>query len=217
MVYCLTTCTNNLKHLLFLCLLRKSYYIIYLRWFQLTPVMLNGYNDSDGAYVFGFILLVIYVVLVTLLQLVTRHRIIRWFLLVPTILLFCINVIHSWNYFPLLENRISCNGTKYYITWSHPFGDYQWTNYTLTKWKAIFNYETSFFGYTLSAGPFKIICDDKKQEANIVKTTTDVLVYTDGENSRNYDQYAGTQLKDHIFFLEDQCNDWVPSTCGSDT
>ncbi len=190
--------------------------ILYLQWFRLTPLMLNGHNDSDGAYVLGIILFAIYIVSGILVNL-TRRKLLAIVLFIPYLFVLWINFLHVRAYFPSLENDVVCNGSSYYITWGHPFGDYQWTNYTMTKWDGIFSYETSFFGYTPSAGPFKIICDEKKNEANFVKTKNDVLVYTDGENPRSYDEYTGIRVNDRQYFLEWQCNDWVPSTCGSET
>lgn len=52
-------------------------------------------------------------------------------------------------------------------------------------------------------------------ETNVVDRWHNTLMYTDGENPRHYDEYAGATLDDHQYFLSRECNDWVPSTCGS--
>lgn len=191
--------------------------VIYLNWFRLTPLMLNGSNDSDDAYVFGFGLLTIYSVSGLLVKLSKRNFPLKMFLLIPMVVLFSLNIVYLKFFFPRVTNNLACNGTMYYITWSHPLSDPQWSNYTLAKWKNAFTYQTQFFGYPPGAGPFEIVCDDEKGETNIVRTINNVLVYTDGANPRRYDAYAGTQLNDQQYFLAWQCNNWSPYTCGSET
>lgn len=189
--------------------------VIYSRWFQLTPLMLNGYNDSDEALAFGFILLIIYIILGIFLKNYWRYAILRGILFVPTFLFLLASVIHIISYFPSLENDIKCNGVRYYITWSHPFSDYQWTNDTLAVWKSNFSYETSFFGY--SGGPYRIVCDEEKGDTNIIRTMNGVLVETFGKEDRSYDSYAKATLQNRQYFLATQCNNWSPSICETVT
>jgi hypothetical protein len=193
--------------------------MIYIRWFQLTPLMLNGHNDSDGALVFGFILLTIHLVSVLCSNFWTHRNAARTISLCLSMLFLYVNIHHAIRYFPLLENDAKCEHARYYITWGHPFGDYQWTNYTLTKWENAFTYETSFFGYTPSAGPFEIVCDNDNEEANILKIypADKILDRTDGERPRGYINYTSAEMKDKLYFLSEQCNNWRPYTCESTT
>ena len=189
--------------------------VIYLRWFRLTPLMF--YNDPDYAYIVGLILLGLYCLFAILIKLSESKTWLKILLLIPAIFFFMGIVIHAYAFFPSVETIAKCNKKTYYITWMHPFGDYQWTFDNITIWKSVFKYESFFFGY--SGGPYEIVCDKELDEANIISAMNDmlVLVYTDGKNPRNYDRYTGAILGDHRYFLADQCNDWVPSTCGSDT
>lgn len=189
------------------------YMIIYLRWFQLTPLMF--YNDSDYAYLAGLILLGLYALFATLTRLAGRFQVLQVLLFIPSAILFLGSIAHTISFFPKVEFTTKCNGKTYYITWMHPFGDYQWTFDNVTIWTGPFTYDSFFFGY--SGGGYEIICDEEKKEANIIRMFNDVLVYTDGRNPRGYYNYTGTQLGDHLYFLAEQCNDWIPSTCGSTT
>jgi len=192
-----------------------GFIIIYLRWFKLTPLIF--YNDPDGAYIVGLILLGIFGFFVMLLKLARNRAVVKIILLVPTILFFLGNITHIIAFFPSMEFTTKCNGNTYYITWMHPFGDYQWTFYNVTIWKGVFKYKSFFFGYSPGAGPYKVICDEERNEANIVSTFTEALAYTDGANPRRYDRYVGTSLKTHRYFLAWQCNDRLPTICGSET
>ncbi|MCI0553962.1 MAG: alkaline shock response membrane anchor protein AmaP [Anaerolineae bacterium] len=183
---------------------------IYLRWFRLTPLMF--YNDPDGAYIVGLILLGLYSLFAFLIKLSKNRRFLKRFLFFPTAIFLLGNITHANAFFPSLEFASKCNGKTYYITWMHPFGDYQWIFNNVTIWKGV-KYESFFFGYSSSS--YEIVCDEDKKEANIINISNDVLAYTDGENSRIYDEYNGAILGNHQYFLSRECNDWVPSTCGS--
>lgn len=187
--------------------------IIYLRWFQLTPLMF--YNDPDLAYIVGLILLGLYAIFAILTKLSRKYQVLQALLFIPSVILFIGSIVHIVSFFPSVEFATKCNGKNYYITWMHPFGDYQWAFDNVTIWDGFFKYDSFFFGY--SGGGHEIICDEEKKEANIIRLFNDVLVYTDGESPRRYEGYTGTQLGDHLYFLSEQCNDWIPSTCGSMT
>jgi len=188
--------------------------VIYLRWFRLTPLVFDYYNDPNGAYIVGLILLSMYIASVTLVRLAKNRTTLKKTLFIPVIFFFGINVIHASSFFPSIENNIKCNGNTYYITWMHPFGDYQWTFDQLTMWRGL-KYETQFFGY--SEGPFEIVCDKEKEETNIIRAINGVLIYSHGENSRGYYGYAGAQLEEYEYFLSDRCNNWNGNTCPTET
>jgi hypothetical protein len=188
--------------------------IVYLRWFRLTPFMF-GSNDPDFAYIVGLILLAIYGLFAFLIKRAKNHRYMKGFLFFPATIIFLINIWHANAFFPSLEVTSKCNGNTYYISWMHPFGDYQWSVDNVTIWRRFLSYESFFFGY--SGGPYKIVCDDERNEANIIDISRKVLVYIDGENSQSFDRYAGIQQADNRYFLAWQCNNWFPSTCTTET
>jgi hypothetical protein len=185
--------------------------IVFLRWFQLTPLMF--YNDPDFAYIVGLILLGLYVIFATLTKLLSKFRALQMLLLIPTSIFFVGNILYILAFFPLIEFTAKCGEKTYYITWMHPFGDYQWNFYNVTIWDGPFKYDSFFFGY--SGGGYRIVCDDERNETNIINTSRDVLTYIDSNKPLLFDEYNGVQLKNHRYFLAEQCNDWVPSTCGS--
>jgi hypothetical protein len=189
--------------------------IIFLAWFRLTPLMLNGNNDSDGAYVVGLILLGIYAAFVVLYRLSTNRRIIRTISSFFVIFLFFVFIFYLIIHLPSIEYTAQCNGNSYYTTANSPLGDEQWTSSQIAIWKGPFKYNSFFISY--SGGPYKIICDQEKKEANIIDLSMNNLAYTDGANPRNYDRFVGTKLGSHLYFMSDKCNDWQPSTCASET
>lgn len=186
--------------------------VIYIRWFRLTPLMF--YNDPDGAYIVGLILLGLSSLFAFLFKRSKNRRFLKGFLFILATIFLIGNIAHINAFFPSLEFTTKCNGKTYYVTWMHPFGDYQWSFNNVTIWKGV-KYESFFFGY--SSSNYEIVCDENKKEANIINTSRDVLAYTDGENSRIYDECEGVILGNHQYFLSTQCNDWIPSTCGSVT
>jgi len=187
---------------------------IYIRWFQLTPLVFEYYNDPNGAYIFGLILLSLYSASMFALKLSTKSKLLRGLLYIPTTLFFIWNISHTTAFFPSLEFTTRCNGNKYYIAWMHPFGDYQWTFDEVTIWrKGFFKYDSFFFGY--SGGPYRIVCDEQNKTANIVNDSSDVLAYIDGENPQVFDDFATATLNNHHYFLARKCNNWTPSTCES--
>jgi hypothetical protein len=191
-----------------------GFILIYLRWFQLTPVM--GGNDPDGAYIVGLFLLGLYSFFaINLTKPSDDPAVIKMMLFILSTIFLLGNITQIIAFFPKLSSYARCAGRTYYITWLHPLADYQWTLYNLTIWKPFLSYEAHFFGY--SGGPYKILCDEEKRETNIIRIVNDVLAYTDGENPRRYDYYTSSELGEHLYFLAEQCNDWVPSTCGSMT
>lgn len=187
--------------------------IIYLRWFRLTPLVF--YNDPDFAYIVGLILLGLYALFAILTKTTRKHKILQKLLFIPSAILFIGSIGHITAFFPQIDFTAKCNNKTYYITWMHPFGDYQWIFNNLTIWHGSFKYESFFFGYEL--GSYEIVCDDEKMEANIINTSNNVLIYTDGERPRSYNRHTKTELRHHKYFLSMRCNDWVPSTCGSIT
>ncbi len=192
-----------------------AFALIYLRWFQLTPLVFSHYNDANAAYIVGLILLGTYGFFAFLIKLSKNQKLLKAILSIPAAIFLFGNILHAMTFFPSLDVIAKCNGSTYYITWMHPFGDYQWTFYNLTVWRSFLKYDSSFFGYLPGAGPYRIVCDEEKNEANIIRTMNDVLVYTDGENPRSYDEYAGIEFNGYQYFLEWQCNTWSPSTCDS--
>ena len=149
-----------------------------------------------------------------LVKLSKNRRFFRGFLSFTATIFLVGNILHVNAFFPSLDHSTKCNGKTYYITWMRPFGNYQWSFNNVTIWKDI-KYESFFFGYSSSV--YEIVCDKDKKEANIINTSRDVLAYTDGENSRVYDEYVGAILQNRRYFLSVGCNNWVPSTCGSET
>jgi hypothetical protein len=175
-----------------------------------------GNNDPDEAYVFGLILLGLFCFFATNLTKPSDDpAVIKVMLFILSTIFLLGNMAHAIAFFPTLSSSARCAGRTYYISWMHPLTDYQWTFYNLTIWKPFLTYESHFFGY--SGGPYEIVCDEERWEANIIRTFNNVLAYTDGENPRHYDEYNGARLKNHQYFLTRQCNDWIPSTCGSMT
>src|SRR5689334_13740353 len=142
--------------------------VIYLLWFQLTPLMF--YNDPDYAYIVGLILLGLYCLFVIFVKFSKSRTRLKILLLIPTALLFFGVVIHMYTFFPSVEDITECNGKAYYITWMHPFGDYQWVFNNVTIWKNTFSYESFFLSYS---GSYKAICDNKNSETHIVQTGVD--------------------------------------------
>lgn len=184
--------------------------VIYIRWFRLTPLMF--YNDPDGAYIVGLILLGFYSLFAFLIKRSKNRLFLKGFLFIVATIFLIGNIAHVNAFFPSIEFTTKCNGKTYYVTWMHPFGDYQWIFNNVTIWKRV-KYESFFFGYSSSS--YEIVCDENNKEANIINISYDVLAYTDGGNSRIYDEYEGVILGTHQYFLSRECNDWVPSTCES--
>ena len=187
--------------------------IIYSRWFWLTPLVFEYYNDPNMALIIGIILFSIFLIL-AFLFLFLKQVFLRAFILTMALLIGVVNYYQISAFFPTLENHVKCNGRNYYITWMHPFTDYQWTFDQLTIWNGL-QYESQFFGY--SQGPFEIICDEEKGVANIIQTKNGVLTYSHGKKSVPYDDWAGTQLGGSRYFLARKCNELGDSTCESKT
>jgi hypothetical protein len=181
------------------------FFSIYMRWFQLSPSIL-GENDYDNAsYTAGIILVSAYIILVILVWFAKNHPILRAFLFVPTILVFCINLIFAWIYFPSLSYNTRCNEASYYISQYRPLSDPQWSYWRLTEWKRFFNYESYFVG---NSGVSEIVCDEKNKQTNIINGPG-VLIESHGENPTVFfDEYAWAQLNKYQYFLSYKCNNW---------
>lgn len=187
--------------------------IIYSRWFWLTPLVFEYYNDPNMALIIGIILFSIFLIL-AFLFLFLKKVFLRAFILAIALLTGVVNFYQISAFFPTLENHIKCNGRNYYITWMHPFTDYQWTFDQLTIWNGL-QYESKFFGY--SQGPFEIVCDETKDMANIIRITNDVLTYSYGEMSIQYDDWTTTQLGESRYFLSFKCIELEDDICVSTT
>jgi hypothetical protein len=187
--------------------------IVYLRWFWLTPLVFEYYNDPNAGFLVGATLFIIFFIFTTIFQLL-KNGFIKSLLLPITILLAVINIWYIFAFFPMIENHAKCSGRNYYITWMHPFGDYQWIFDQLTIWEGL-HYESHFFGY--SQGPFDIICDEERGDANIIRTRNGVLTYSHGESSQGFDDYAGVEFDGHRYFLSFTCNNWHDFTCSTET
>ena len=186
----------------------------YIRWFQLTPLILLRYNDPDYACGIGLIFLVLGSIMVSLSWFVKKYGFI--FVFFAFLALFVSETLR-YQYFPELDTHTKCNGSDYYITYNHPFLDYQWSYYQVTIWRGFLHYDSQFFGYAPGAGPFDIVCDEENHETNFIEIKGNNLVYSDGHDPRYYDEYAGCQLGDHLYFLSRICNNWEPDTCESMT
>lgn len=186
---------------------------IYVRWFWLTPLVFEYYNDPNAGFLVGLTLFIIFFIFAATSYFL-KNGCIKSFIIPITILLALINISYIFAFFPLVDNHIKCNGRNYYITWMHPFGDYQWIFDELTIWNGL-HYESRFFGY--SQGPYEIICDEEQGTANIIRTINGVLTYSHGEISQGFYDYAGAELEDHRYFLAFTCNNWHDYTCPSET
>ena len=191
--------------------------IIYVRWFQIIPIELNKNNffgpsyRASNPFIVGVILFSTYIFLATATWFAKNHQTSRVFILTPTILVFCVELIFTWIFFPSQPKSARCNETTYYISKYRSLPDPQWSYWQLTKWKGITNYETHFIG---NSGISKIICDETNKQANIVNGPG-VLIETDGEKPRRFDNYAWAELKDSQYFLASECNNWESGACES--
>lgn len=187
--------------------------LIYLRWFWLTPLVFKYYNDPNAGFLVGIVLFITLLIFTAVYRR-TKNRFLKYVTLTLIALLSFINIWHIVAFFPKIENHLKCDGRIYYITWMHPWGDYQWTFDQLTVWDGL-RYESQFFGY--SQGPFEIICDEERGAANIIRTINDVLIYSHGLKKVSYDDWAGAQLGQNRYFLAWQCDEWGINTCDLET
>lgn len=188
--------------------------IIYLRWFQLTPLEFGYYNDPNGAYIFGLKLLGIYFSFLMLTRIVKNHRLLKNLFSIVTFLFLGINIIHVFFFLPRITTTTKCNGKLYFITDNSGTLGYFKSYDQLTIWKGL-QYESHFFGY--SQGPYEIICDEAQGNANIIRTINGVLTYSHGESSQSFYDYAGAEFENHQYFLAFTCNNWHDYTCPSET
>lgn len=170
--------------------------MFYVKWFRLTPWVF--FDDPTFGFVFGFILLVVHGILVKA-WFSSKDTFGRGILFFISILVFGINYLYLDVHIPRLATTTKCNGIRYNISYYAPFGDEQLQYDHLSQWKGLY-YKSSGFRYVGSAN-YKIICDEEKKEANFVDKYTKVLYYTDGENPRQYVEYAGAKLRGHRYFV----------------
>lgn len=168
--------------------------ILYLRWFYLIPCL--------PLMAFNFILLLVYGVFTGVYWIAVAKD--KAFIVKTVLFMLCIGLLGTVYldlnlHMPRIRNTAKCNGNTYYITDIQPLFDEQWTETHLTKWRSICCFGTRFFGY--SAGPFEIVCDEDNKETNFVNTYSGKLYYTDGDEVRVYQEYVGTKLENHRYFL----------------
>ncbi len=187
--------------------------IIYFRWFQLAPVDLNNrYNDPNDAYIFGLILLGIYSFLIVLSKRV-KARFARILFSILSFVFFSLLFLYVWYFMPRVTAKARCNGKTYYITYNSGTLSNFWSYDQFTRWDDLFSYETYFWGY--SSQKYRIICDEKKQEANFVRIWSDTLDYTDGIKPRRYIPFVNFRNEDHLFFISEKCNAWEVFSCST--
>ncbi|HCK64778.1 MAG TPA: hypothetical protein DHW49_00800 [Anaerolineae bacterium] len=200
------------------CLFNKKFFwivllcfgIIYARWFNLTPLFFNDYENPSESFIFGVILSSAFLLTIFLLYIINDTNI--WFAVAifATSLLF-FNILFIVMFFPSIVTSAKCNNNTYHITASPSLSDPQWIYNQFTKWDKSFQYETFFYGY--SGFQYKIICDENQNEVNVIIPGFNVIDYTYGENSRNY-LHSNGQLNDYIYTLSE---DWIfPEGCSND-
>jgi len=185
----------------FLLIVFAAFIAIYLRWYQLQPLRFDMYDD--GAYLVGLVLFGSSALSAILWGLARKYGLLRAFLLVLTVLCLLVSSFHVLLFFPVTLLAGNCNGNRYYMTAGHPFSDLQWTVHRIAVWRNMFNYESVYISRL--GGAERIVCDVKREEAHIVEDVGAVglvrerLVYTDGADSRQYDD--GARLADHQYGL----------------
>jgi len=170
--------------------------IIYIRWFLLTPLVFTNYNDPNDAYIFGVKLFFVYFIFTILSGLAkNRHIVIKPLVIMPTILLLCVNIIYIFIFVPRIIASAKCDKTQFYITSNLAFPKANVGYKQITVWNGLLKYNSSFDGYLVWSN--KIICDYEKDEVNIIEQRnryTLVYTYMDGERIRSYDPYANSEL-----------------------
>lgn len=193
------------KH--FQLLLILFFILLYFRWLYVTPLEFKYYNDPNESIIFGGGLLVFYIFTSLWLYKINNLRL-RFAVGVLTVTLFFLNLMFFLYFFPRTVTKTRCNNTNYIISTSSTLSDPQWTYYQFTKWKGI-KYETFFFGYP--GYDYKIICDEKQNEANVVIPSLEAIDYTDGASPHSY-IHSSARLNDALFIVS---NEWhIPDGCN---
>lgn len=170
--------------------------VIYVRWFQLTP--LGGSYQSLGAagVTGGLIFLFLFSGSVVFL---VRHR--KRAFLFSAVLFFVLNIYIITN-FPVLLDSAKLNGVTYYLTYTDS-GDPSFITTELTIWKGWFKHEmlqsskyAGVFNYDYDLGLVGVVADFEDYE---------ILLYSlrDGELLRSYHQR--TEYDNHLFYISREC------------
>ncbi len=172
--------------------------VLFIRWFQLSPLIFEN--------VLGFILLSICLFLVLIFRLNNNRGVFNNAVFVSTLFSLFATCWCLLIYIPSVVDTIRCNKVSYYISTFHPFGDYQWTEYRLTKWSGFLNYETFFFGYAPGGGPFEFICDKENNGVNIltVYPSTKVLHYSYGDSLHSF-LHAVAKAEKRAYTVAEDC------------
>ena len=178
--------------------------LFYLHWFRIAPFVFL--NDPSFAFVGGMVLLLIYVVLASISSLSKFGVGVKILFYSLSIIFLIFNAFYLNIHMPWIETTAKCNGNTYYITHGSPLFDEQWTYVQLTKWKGMFKYESSFYGYAPSASANEIICDVDKNETHFIRDSSR-LIYIDGENPIGFEGNWGAQLKNNLYFMSEE---WIP-------
>lgn len=174
--------------------------VFYLRWFHLTPFVVG--RNPASACICGCALLGIYGALIHIFVHVKSNGL-KALLAAINIFLLGVNALYLYIHMPHLETTARCNGARYYITYSAPLGDEQWTYVQMSKWRGI-SYQSYFWGYAPEAAGNEIRCDIGKKETLFLRLGGG-LIFIDGENPQRFYKYAGTQLKNNLYFMSE---DW---------
>lgn len=187
----------------FLYLIFAIFIFLYVWWFRLNPIDFGPGEEATEPLIFGVFLLFIYVLILGILKLLKNRSFLRILLLVLAILFLVVNLMFLVVYFPHIVDSAQYGVNSYYITSNFPFlncCEY----YQLTQWQGIFNYETSFFGYTRP--PSKFIYDKSTEEVGIVDVSGDSerLYMILGKSRQYYEGYA--QLGENNYYVSTKCN-----------
>ena len=109
-----TTNTNEWIKRNFFLITIAIFVIIYLRWFRLTPLVLDGsYNDPNEAYITGLVFFCIYSLFAVLSRSGRYRHLLGVFLRLLTWIFLCINIFHAFYFIPRITVAAGCNEKSY--------------------------------------------------------------------------------------------------------
>ncbi len=197
-------CVRNFFQLSILGLL-----IVYLWWFWVHPISKLSWDINTDAYLFGFVLIFLYLIVLLLCNLVRKIALLGKMLNGVAWIVLFINILYIVLYIPQIVDIAIYNKTIYQIVVSHPFPEPMSSDYGITKWWGLLNYSENGLGIGTPTGHLQFFYDKTINKVNVLDVflNSKVLVYTDDENNPLFYE-MNTEFDGYRYYLAYQCKKW---------